>query len=154
MTRIDFYSLETGSGGDRFLLTCRLVERIRAADLRILIHCPDPEFARHLDRLLWTFRDDSFLPHGIVGRTDPALTPVLIGHDGSPPTEDQALINLADEVPEFFSRFERVCEPLDHEPTILEAGRRRFRFYQDRGYPLEHHSLRLEDHRIKTNPGR
>ncbi|MCG6984313.1 MAG: DNA polymerase III subunit chi, partial [Thiocapsa sp.] len=108
MTRIDFYSLEADSTGDRFLLTCRLVERIRTTDVRILIHCPDSEQARHLDRLLWTFRDESFLPHGLVGRSDPALTPILISADGNPVTEDQVLINLAPQVPAFFGRFERL----------------------------------------------
>jgi len=143
MTRVDFYSLDPASGGDRFLLACRLVERIRTSNLRVLIHCPDAELSRHLDRLLWTFREDSFLPHGIVGRTDPALTPVLIGGDGIPESEDQVLINLANEVPGFFSRFERVCEPIDHDAAVRAAGRERFRFYKDRGYPLEHHQIRL-----------
>jgi DNA polymerase IIIc chi subunit len=100
MTRIDFYSLEPDSGGDRFILTCRLVERIRANGARVLIHCPDPEQAQHLDRLLWTFREDSFLPHGLVGKTDHDLTPVLISGDGTPENEDQVLINLSAEVPD------------------------------------------------------
>ncbi len=88
MTQIDFYSLEPDSGGDRFLLACRLVERIRAGALRVLIHCPDREEARHLDRLLWTYREDSFLPHGLVGDVDQALTPVLISLDGEPAVRD------------------------------------------------------------------
>jgi DNA polymerase-3 subunit chi len=147
MTRIDFYTLEDGSPGDRFLLTCRLCERIRAEDLRILIHCPDAGLASHLDRLLWTFRDESFLPHLLVGRgggpaQDLALTPILISADGQPEGEDQVLINLAPEAPGFFSRFERVCEPVDHDPAVRAAGRERFRWYRERGHPLEHHALR------------
>ena len=151
MTRIDFYTLEDGSPGDRFLLSCRLCERIRAEGLRILVHCPDPAAARHLDRLLWTFRDESFLPHARVGRDRPshadlALTPILISDDGRPESEDQVLINLARETPTFFSRFERVCEPVDHDPAVRAAGRERFRWYRERGYPLEHHALRLPTH--------
>jgi DNA polymerase III subunit chi len=143
MTRIDFYTLEPDSSGDRFILTCRLVERIRATEARILIHCPDPEQARHLDRLLWTFSEDSFLPHGLVGKIDHDLTPVLISGDGTPENEDQVLVNLAADVPLFFGRFERLCEPIDHDPAIRLAGRERFRYYRDRGYPLEHHPIRL-----------
>lgn len=148
MTRIDFYSLEPDSPGDRFLLTCRLAERARSAGLRVLIHCPDPELARHLDRLLWTYRQDSFLPHGLVGPANPSLdlelTPILISRDGAPEGEDQVLINLAPKAPPFFSRFERVCEPVDQDPNVKAAGRERFRYYRDRGYPLEHHSIRLQ----------
>lgn len=144
MPRIDFYTLEPGSPGDRFLLTCRLVERIRASGLRALIHCPDGESARHIDRLLWTFKQESFVPHGIVGRgVDSELTPVLISGDGSPAGETQVLINLSLEIPPFFDRFERVCEPVDRSPEHLSAGRARFKQYRERGFPPEHHGIRL-----------
>ncbi len=143
MPRIDFYTLEPDSPGDRHLLTCRLVERTRAEHLRVLIHCPDAAAARSLDRLLWTYRQASFIPHGLVGQTDHALTPVLIGLDDTPLDEDQVLINLAQEAPPFFSRFARVCEPVDQDPSVRAAARERFRFYRDLGFPLEHHPVRL-----------
>lgn len=149
MTRIDFYVLKDGSRSDRFGLSCRLVERVYQSALpgeqppRILIYCPEPQQARHLDRLLWSFREDSFLPHGLIGETDLALTPILISTDGQPEAEDQVLINLSPspEAPPFFSRFERLCEPLDHEPEIRQAGRKRYLYYRGCGYPLEHHNV-------------
>lgn len=154
MTRIDFYVLKDGSRGDRFGLTCRLVERIysrppeptanaAAPAPRVLIYCPDRQQALQLDRLLWSFREDSFLPHGLVGESDAELTPVLISCDGQPEQEDQVLINLSPdpEVPPFFSRFERLCEPLDHDPEVRKAGRSRFIYYRDCGYPLQHHPI-------------
>lgn len=99
MTRVDFYSLKEPSRGDRFLLACRLVERIHADGHRIFIQVPDREQARHLDRLLWTFRQQSFLPHGLANDSDRAFTPILIGHDEDPGEENQVLINLCAEVP-------------------------------------------------------
>ncbi|MFP4063506.1 MAG: DNA polymerase III subunit chi [Halochromatium sp.] len=149
MTRVDFYILKDTSRDDRFGLTCRLVERIhkRAADgatpPRVLIYCPDARQARHLDRLLWSFREDSFLPHGLVGETDAALTPILISSDGQPEAERQVLINLSPspEPPAFHRRFERLCEPLDHDPEIRQAGRKRYLFYRDGGHPLAHHQV-------------
>jgi len=144
LTRIDFYSLEEGSRGDRFVLACRLVERIHLGDrLRIYIHIPDSRQALHLDRLLWTFKEQSFLPHGRLGRTDRALTPILIGEDAGPLEEDQVLINLGPNVPDFFGRFERLCEPIDQDPAVRNAGRERFRYYRERGYELHHHRIRL-----------
>jgi DNA polymerase-3 subunit chi len=164
MTRVDFYVLKDGSRGDRFGLTCRLVERIynsasassprprgpaieRRSGLReaprVLIHCPEPQQARHLDRLLWSFREESFLPHGLVGETNAELTPILISGDGQPDHEDQVLINLGagKEAPPFFSRFERLCEPLDHDAAVRAAGRKRYLYYRDCGYPLHHHPV-------------
>ncbi|MGA7980798.1 MAG: DNA polymerase III subunit chi [Chromatiaceae bacterium] len=143
MTRIDFYSLKQGSTGDRFLLTCRLVERIYGEGRRVFIHVASKEEARHLDKLLWTYRQQSFLPHGLMGDTDNGLTPILIGHEGGPGEEDQVLINLTREVPDFFGRFERLAEPIDHEPAVRDAGRERYRYYRDRGYPLHHHEIQL-----------
>jgi len=143
MTRIDFYALGADSGGDRFLLTCRLVERIHATGMRIYIHVPEPRLADHLDRLLWTYEERSFLPHGRAGRVDAALTPILIGSNGDPGEEDQVLINLDPQVPPFLGRFERLCEPVDHDPAIRSAARERFRYYRDRGYELHHHEIKL-----------
>ena len=144
MTQVDFYSLEPDSPGDRFLLACRLVERILASGQRALIHCPDPQEARHLDRLLWTYREDSFLPHGLVGQVDQTLTPVLISQDGSPESECQVLLNLALVIPPFTDRFARVCELVDQDPRLRQAGRERFRGYREQGYTLNHHQIRLQ----------
>lgn len=145
LTRIDFYSLEDNSRGDRFLLTCRLAERILNSSqtpIHIHIQITDPSQAEYLDRLLWTFDDQSFLPHGRTGQIDPVLTPILIG-DEPLPDHDQVLINLDPKVPPWFPRFERLCEPLDLEIATRDAGRERFRYYRDRGYELHHHKIRL-----------
>lgn len=143
MTHIKFYSLQPNSHGNYLQLACRLVERICADHLRILVYCPDSEQAQLFDRLLWTFHQDSFLPHGLVGSVDPQWTPVLISSDGQPETEQQVLLNLSLEIPVFFERFERVCELIDHSPERIATGRERFRQYRERGFPLEHHSIRL-----------
>ena len=143
MARIDFYSLESDSRGDRFILACRLVERIRAQDLRVLVLCPDREEARHLDRLLWTFRQESFLPHGLVGNVDTELTPILISPDGASEYGCPVLLNLSRTLPAGLERFERLCDLVDNDPAVRQAGRERFRAYRERGYEPDHHKIRL-----------
>ena len=143
MTRIDFYSLKEGSRGDRFLLTCRLAERINAEHLRAYIHVPDAQQARHLDRLLWTYKQHSFIPHGLVKQADREWTPILIGGDGDLGSENQVLVNLGTEVPTFFDRFERLLDLVDLDPAVKQAGRTRFRHYREHGYAPEHHQIRL-----------
>ena len=66
------------------------------------------------------------------------LTPVLIGW-GEEPTGDEVLINLADQVPKFIGRFDRVAEIIVGERK--DDGRERYKFYRDCGYPLHHHEL-------------
>ena len=142
MTRVDFYLLQGGKNANREQFTCRLAEKAFRLGHRIFLHSPDPQAARHLDGLLWTFRDTSFLPHALV--TDAAEaedTPILIGTGEEPPGEFDLLINLGTEVPEFFSRFDRVAEPVPPEENERARARERFRFYRDRGYPMETHEL-------------
>ena len=141
MTRIDFYLLQEQAQGNRFTLAWRLVEKAYRQQHRIFIHTASPEESQHMDRLLWTYRQDSFIPHGLLHKVDAALTPVLIGHEDEAGDEHDVLVNLSNRVPAFFSRFERLAEPLDQTPELVTAGRERFRYYRERGYPLNHHEI-------------
>ena len=141
MTQVDFYILDEQAAGNRYLLACRLAEKIYHQGLRIFINTDSREEAIHMDRLLWTFRQGSFVPHAIQEKADPATTPVIIGSSGEAGEENDVLINLAPQVPNFFSRFKRVVELIDREAKVKIAGRERFRFYRDRGYPLNSHDI-------------
>ncbi|MCB1868124.1 MAG: DNA polymerase III subunit chi [Gammaproteobacteria bacterium] len=141
MTQVDFYILSEAATGDRFTLACRLAEKIWQQGRRIYLHTDSEAESRHLDRLLWTYREGSFIPHGLADRADPALNPILIGHGDNAGEEHDVLVNLASEVPGFFSRFERVVEPVDSNSAVRLAGRSRYRFYRDRGYPLNSHDI-------------
>ena len=50
----------------------RLLERARAQDLRIVIRAASAERVEHLNALLWTYNDTSFLAHGSARDGDPA----------------------------------------------------------------------------------
>jgi DNA polymerase-3 subunit chi len=141
MTQIDFYVLDDNARGDRYHLACRIAEKARCAGRRILIHSESAEEIVHLDRLLWTYWEDRFIPHGCLGRDEPALNPILIGDATDAMDEHDVLINLADQLPSFFSRFERLIECVDHDPEVKQASRRRFKYYRDHGYPLNTHTV-------------
>jgi DNA polymerase-3 subunit chi len=67
---------------------------------------------------------------------------VLIGDAEEPPTSHHGvLINLGEDVPVYFSRFERVLEIVPSQDDARASSRARFKFYRDRGYPLETHEL-------------
>jgi len=58
-----------------------------------------------------------------------------------PDSERTVLINLGQNVPPFFSRFERTLEVINQQEDIRAKGRLRYTYYQQRGYPLAHHKL-------------
>jgi DNA polymerase-3 subunit chi len=141
MTRIDFYLLDAKAHGDRFQLCCRIAEKARRAGQRVLIHTPLEAEVTHINGLLWTYWEQGFVPHGLLGRDDPALNPIMIGDGSKDEAEHGVLINLEAGVPLFFSRFERLIECLDHDEAVKAAGRERFRYYREHGYPLETHTV-------------
>lgn len=139
MTRIDFYILPSlGNSRERF--ACRVAEKAYQLGQQVYLHVPDEHSANRIDELLWTFRPGSFIPHTLAsaGETD---VPVVIGSEEPDASHHQVLINLAPSVPLFFSRFERVAEIVNSDEDEKVTGRDRFRFYRERGYPLESHHI-------------
>ncbi len=140
MTRIDFYIIPDSGPGPE-LVACRLSEKILGLGHKVYLHVEDSDQAGRLDRLLWTFRDGSFVPHEIYSGTTVDPAPVVIGHHQDPVVEPEVLVNLTHEIPEFFSRFERVAELVGPDQEARALSRERFRFYRERGYPLHTHQL-------------
>ena len=143
MTQIDFYLLAGSDPQARERLACRLAEKIYKMDLRLYIHTAGPAHSQQLDELLWTFRAGSFVPHELdeaQAEGEPQVA-VRIGHHEECAAAADVLINLAPQVPLFFSRFPRVAEIVDQDPERRRQGRERYRFYRDRGYPLKTHEL-------------
>lgn len=141
MTRVDFYLLGHGGGDDRARVACRLAEKAYRLGHRVYLLAPDAATASELDELLWTFSQGSFVPHGLAGAADAAEQPVLVGHAEPPPAFHDVLVSLAGEIPAWFSRFSRVAELVGADEDSKARGRERFRFYRERGYPLDTHNL-------------
>lgn len=141
MTRVDFYILEDNAADARQQFACRLAEKAWQQGNRVYIHTGDAALSSRMDELLWTFRQGSFVPHGLDDDPVADEADIHIGHGEEPRHHDEVLINLGHEIPLFFSRFQRVAEVVDSDEENRRAGRERFRFYRDRGYPLESHTI-------------
>ncbi len=143
MTRVDFYILPDRDKQARERFACRLANKAVQAGQSVLLHGEDESHCQDLDELLWQYPEHQFLPHGLQSELAQAehgkRAPVVISHQEPFADMDQVLINLSADIPAFFGRFDRVAEIVVQSST--SAGRDRFRFYRDRGYPLFHHDL-------------
>ena len=146
MTRVDFYLLEETGEEDRLRFACRLVEKVRGRQMRVYIHTPSASTSKAMGQML----GESSTTHPVTqGMTTGAARPhnktgrvsALIGHGAEPDGSHDVLINLCDEVPRFFSRFPRALEILDQREQVQKLGRKRYRYYLKRGYPLRHHVM-------------
>jgi DNA polymerase-3 subunit chi len=149
MTRIDFYILQDSTSDARWHFACRLIDKALHSGLNILVITDSLEEAQHIDDLLWSFKPESFIPHALFDPQTSAVhmqsAPVIIAtiallehqlehHHG-------LLINLGQQIPPWFSRFERLSEIVIQEPTVLKNTREHFSFYRERGYPIEHRNI-------------
>ncbi len=135
MTRIDFYQIT----GDENVFACRLIDQVYRRGHQIYVHTATAAQAEHVDTALWTFRPDAFVPHTLV--PEELEVPVRIGFDHEPNDHQDVLINLSGQIPDFFSRFDRVAEVVPVDQNSRTAARKNFAYYKERGYQLEYHKM-------------
>ncbi|NML25534.1 DNA polymerase III subunit chi [Zoogloea dura] len=136
-TEIRFYH----NAPDRLRVACVLTAKACAGGKRISVFAPDGGTARHFDQMLWAFQPLAFVPHVPAGSPLAAETPVVIGTTLDVLPHDDVLINLGDELPAGFDRFELVLEIVGPSDPERAAARGRYRDYKARGYTLAAHDL-------------
>jgi DNA polymerase-3 subunit chi len=142
MARVDFYVLERTDERSRHNLACKLAEKAYRLENTVYIHAKSRADAQHLDELLWTFRDGSFVPHGLSGpHDDIGASPVLIGSESDGIETRDLLINLCDEIPAFAEDFPRVAELVTSDENCRLLSRKRFAEYRDKGHSIHTHKL-------------
>ena len=141
MTKVDFYVVSRPEPNALLSTACRLTDKAFRLRHRVFINAASPEQANALDRLLWTFRDDSFIPHARASAGSDPDDPVRIGSGEAPDAPFDVLINLAEDVPLWAREGARVAEIVGADPQSRNAGRKRYRHYRDEGCELSSHDL-------------
>lgn len=140
MQRVDFYIVESEAADACEAVACQLAEKAWNGNLRLIIRTADAAQAARLDRALWTYRQDSFLPHGL--QADNAEEPiVLVSMDETAQAGYDMLINLAPAVAQNLAAYQRIAEVACREPELLEAARSRFRWYRSQGMAPNNHVI-------------
>ena len=143
MTEASFYILPSESQEERYLFACKLIEKVYRSGHFCYVLTDGAEQSQRLDDLLWTFRAGSFIPHQIYTGEPPSIEKViLIGALNAPENWQKTLINLSSQCPHDFERAERIVEILDDSEATKEAGRNRYRQYQQSGMTLIRHDMR------------
>ena len=137
MTRIDFYS----NAEVKLQVACQVVAKAVREQFQVVVCTRDQDAARTLDKLLWTYQAIGFVPHCLAGDALCSETPVVIAFDDSEMAHHRVLLNLREEPPPAFSRFERLIEIVGTDDDDRQHARKRFRFYRERGYEVHHHDL-------------
>jgi len=113
-----------------------LIEKSLERGWRVVVQAGSEERAEALDSHLWTYRDDSFLPHGTWRESDAAEQPVVLTvRDDNP--NDATVRFLVDgaAVPEDCTAYQRIVLIFDGDDDgALQAARAAWTDCKARGY--------------------
>jgi DNA polymerase-3 subunit chi len=127
---------------DRLLYACRLLRKaLRSGASGVAVSAPMATLSR-LDRTLWTFDPQEFIPHVLVRRSDsvpPRLrrTPIWLVEQAEQGAHHPVLVHLGEEPAVAFESFKRLIEIVSTDVEERENARRRWKHYAGRGYELQ-----------------
>jgi DNA polymerase-3 subunit chi len=135
MTEILFYHLQR-QPLERVLPT--LLERSIERGWRAVVQAPSEERVDALDAHLWTFRDESFLPHGTWREAAAGEQPVLLTiHDHNPNAATVRFLVDGAPVPADARAYARIVVLFDGEdPDAVAAARARWREGKAQGFEV------------------
>jgi DNA polymerase-3 subunit chi len=147
MAEVEFHILSEDSDKARLKATCTLIEQAFHKGERVLVWLEDAAALSAFDNLLWTFGDQSFVPHEPLA-ADPQTSEAPVQLSSANPLPANApgafatLLTLRTEADAVALKFARVVEVIDADATRRTAGRDRFRFYRENGATPKHHDLK------------
>jgi DNA polymerase III subunit chi len=135
MTEVLFYQLQR-QPVERVLPV--LIEKSLERGWRVAVQSSSDERIEALDAHLWTYRDDSFLPHGTYKESAAAEQPVLLTiNDDNPNGAAIRFLLDGSPVPPDAAAYDRVVLLFDGEdPDALEAARSRWRDAKGQGFDV------------------
>ena len=121
MTEILFYHLERHPL-EKILPV--LVEKSLERGWKVVIEAGSEERLQRLDEVLWTYRDDAFLPHAMAGGDMEAQQPVLLTTEGHNPNGADIRFFVDRAVPAAVDGYQRVVFLFDgHDPDAIAEAR-------------------------------
>ncbi len=139
--RFDFYLSETPKTLNHWQVACRLLTKIHQQQQQAFVLCADQASAEYLDELLWTFQEDSFIPHNLVGEGPDMPPAIQLGWQRPPLHQRNILLVVATSLPDEYNDFNRVLIVISDEVEEREAARRLYR-------ELRHQNLELAFHKL------
>lgn len=131
-----FYHLER-TGLDQALP--ELLEKTLARGWKALVRSAEPSRVEHLDGWLWSYRDDSFLPHAPADEPGAARQPILLTTAMENPNGADALFLVDGAEPGDLADYVRCVVLLDGgDEAALGVARRQWSAVKGSGLPVSY----------------
>lgn len=110
----------------------QLLEKTLERGWRAVVEVGSTERAEALDSHLWTYRDDSFLAHGLAGEATDAHQPILITTGTDNPNGAACRFFIDRAVPQSADGYERIVYMFSgHDPDAVAEARLAWRALRD-----------------------
>ena len=134
MTEVSFYHLQRKPLTEALP---KLLERVRAADLKAVVLAGSKERIEALDAALWAYDPDSFLAHGTRRTGFPEDQPIYLTTDEEKPNGATVLVTVDGVQPGFVGDFDRCLDMFDgNDDASVEAARERWKAYKAAGFDV------------------
>ena len=120
-------------------LVCRRVRECYERGETVAVRLADQKTARALDEQLWTFSDQTFIPHLIASEAEePIIEPVLIYCGDEPLAPADALVHASGgDRAAGFEAYEHVFDFAEvYDERLRRQSRRRYKACQAAGYKM------------------
>lgn len=132
MTEVLFYHLQNAPL-ERVLPD--LLERSLQRGWRAIVRAGSKERLDALNNTLWTYRDESFLPHGTLEDGPPDLEPILLTTDAENPNGANVLFLVDGAEPGEITGYERCVLMFDgRDADAVAAARNHWKTLKDAGH--------------------
>lgn len=137
MTEVKFFF----NVDSRLNFACKLSKAALEQGKKLVVYAPDEARAAEFDRLLWSFAALSFVPHVRADHALARATPIVIANATSALPHHEAILNLSDEPPPYFTRFEYLREVVSMDAEDRARARERQKFYKSRGFEIRNQDM-------------
>ena len=142
MTEVLFYHLQNAPL-ERVLP--KLLERSLERGWKAVVKAGGPERLDAINNVLWTYSDDSFLPHGTREDGPPALMPVYLTVEDDNPNEANVLFLVDGAEPVSLGDYERCVLMFDgRDEAAVAAAREHWKTIKAEGHDATYWQQRSE----------
>ena len=135
-SKVWFYHLER-TGLDQALP--ELLEKTLQRGWKAIVRAGSTDRLEHLDGWLWSYRDESFLPHGLGSEPNPERQPVLLTTSGDNPNGAEALFLIDGAEPGELDGYARALVLFDgRDDGQLKVARGQWTALKKTGTPLSY----------------
>jgi DNA polymerase-3 subunit chi len=116
-----------------------LLDKTLGRGWKALVRTGDAQRLDHLDGWLWSYREDSFLPHGLAGEPLAARQPVLLTTEQDNANHAQALFLIDGAEPGALDGYERCILLFDgRDPEATALARERWKVFKGAGHTVSY----------------